>query len=141
MKIINRKAKFLYYFIDYYIAGIQLFGTEVKSIKQNKVSLEDSFCQIKNGELYSLNMYIAEYKFGNYYNHDTKRTRKLLLNKKELKKINKKLINPGLTIIPIELFISSTNYIKMKIVLAKGKKKYDKREILRKKEFIREVKY
>ncbi|WP_185869820.1 SsrA-binding protein SmpB [Blattabacterium cuenoti] len=139
MSIINRKAKFQYYFLDYYIAGIQLFGTEVKSIRQKTVNITESFCQMKNGELYSINMYISEYKFGTNFNHSSRRERKLLLNKKELIKINKKLKTSGLTIIPIELFFNEKGYVKMKIVLAKGKKIYDKREFLRKKDSIREI--
>ncbi|WP_185861482.1 SsrA-binding protein SmpB [Blattabacterium cuenoti] len=138
MSILNRRARFLYHFIEYYIAGIQLLGTEVKSIRQNKVNIMESFCQMKHGELYSINMYIDEYKFGTNCNHSSKRERKLLLKKQELIRINKKLKNPGLTLIPIELFIKG--YIKMRIVLAKGKKTHDKRESLRKKDFFREIK-
>ncbi|WP_185849498.1 SsrA-binding protein SmpB [Blattabacterium cuenoti] len=140
MLILNRKARFRYHFMEYYIAGIQLLGTEVKSIRQNKVNIMESFCQMKDGELYSINMYIAEYKFGTNCNHSSRRERKLLLKKQELIKINKKLKNTGLTLIPIELFFNDKGYIKMKIVLAKGKKIYDKREYLRKKDLFREVK-
>nr|UCJ03867.1 SsrA-binding protein [Blattabacterium sp.] len=125
--------------MEYYISGIQLFGTEVKSIRQNKVNIMESFCQMRYGELYSINMYVAEYKFGTNWNHSSRRERKLLLKKQELIKINKKLKNPGLTLIPIELFFNDKGYIKMKIVLAKGKKTYDKRESLRKKDFFREI--
>ncbi|WP_185877037.1 SsrA-binding protein SmpB [Blattabacterium cuenoti] len=139
MSILNRKAKFQYHFLEYYIAGIQLLGTEMKSIRQHKVSLSESFCQMTNGELYSINMYISEYKFGTNCNHSSRRQRKLLLKKKELKKINKKLKNKGLTIIPVELFINNKGYAKLKIVLAKGKKIYDKRESLRKRDSIREI--
>ncbi|WP_185850587.1 SsrA-binding protein SmpB [Blattabacterium cuenoti] len=135
--IINRKAKFQYYLLEEYVAGIQLLGTEVKSIRENKVSINESFCQLKNGELYSINMYVSEYKFGTSRNHSSKRERKLLLNKKELIKIEKKLYNPGITIIPIELFFNNKGYVKMKIALAKGKKIYDKRESLRKKDLLR----
>ncbi|WP_185871287.1 SsrA-binding protein SmpB [Blattabacterium cuenoti] len=135
--IINRKAKFQYSLLEEYVAGIQLLGTEVKSIRENKVSINESFCQLKNGELYSINMYVSEYKFGTSCNHSSKRERKLLLNKKELIKIEKKLYNPGITIIPIELFFNKKGYVKMKIALAKGKKIYDKRESLRKKDLLR----
>ncbi|WP_238783893.1 SsrA-binding protein SmpB [Blattabacterium cuenoti] len=138
--IVNRKARFKYHFLEYYVAGIELLGTEVKSIKKKKVNITESFCKIINGELFSVNMYIAEYEFGKINNHEPNRIRKLLLNKKELIRINKKLINPGITIIPIELFFSKKGYIKMKIVLAKGKKDYDKREILKKKYLTREMK-
>ncbi|ACY40411.1 SsrA-binding protein [Blattabacterium sp. (Blattella germanica) str. Bge] len=140
MSILNRKARFQYHFLEYYVAGIQLFGTEVKSVRQNKVNIVDSFCQMQNGELYSIGMYIAEYKFGTNWNHSSRRQRKLLLNKKELKKINKKLKDTGLTIVPIELFFNDKGYVKMKIVLAKGKKTYDKRESLRKRDSLREIK-
>ncbi|WP_185858164.1 SsrA-binding protein SmpB [Blattabacterium cuenoti] len=140
MSISNKKAKFRYHFLEYYIVGIQLFGTEVKSIRQNKANIMESFCQMKNGELYSINMFIDKYNFGTNYNHSIKRERKLLLKKQELIRINKKLNQPGVTMIPIELFINKKGYIKMKIVLAKGKKIYDKRESLRKKDFLRETK-
>ncbi|WP_185870697.1 SsrA-binding protein [Blattabacterium cuenoti] len=140
MSILNRKARFQYKFIEEYIAGIQLFGTEVKAIKQNKANITESFCQIKNGELYSMNMYISEYKFGTYNNHQSRRERKLLLNKKELMRIEKKLKIPGLTVIPTKLFINDRGYIKLQIVLAKGKKIYDKRESIRKKDILRELK-
>ncbi|WP_185863454.1 SsrA-binding protein SmpB [Blattabacterium cuenoti] len=139
MSILNRKAKFKYHFIEHYIAGIQLFGTEVKSIRQNKANIMESFCQIKHGELYSINMYIDEYKFGTNWNHSIRRERKLLLKKQELIRINKKLKDPGLTLIPIELFFNDKGYIKLKIVLAKGKKTHDKRESLRKKDFLKEI--
>ncbi|WP_341660615.1 SsrA-binding protein SmpB [Blattabacterium cuenoti] len=139
MSILNRKARFKYHFLEHYVSGIQLFGTEVKSIRQNKANIMESFCQMRHGELYSINMYIAEYKFGTNWNHSSRRERKLLLKKQELIKINKKLKNPGLTLIPIELFFNDKGYIKMKIVLAKGKKTYDKREFLRKKDFFREI--
>ncbi|WP_185853545.1 SsrA-binding protein [Blattabacterium cuenoti] len=142
MSILNRKARYQYHFLEYYTAGIQLLGTEVKSIRQKKVNIMDSFCQMKHGELYSMNMYIAEYKFGTNCNHSSRRERKLLLNKKELTKLDKKLKNKGegLTIVPIELFINNKGYIKVKIVLAKGKKIYDKRESLRERDSLRDIK-
>ncbi|AGD98282.1 SsrA-binding protein [Blattabacterium sp. (Blatta orientalis) str. Tarazona] len=122
MSIINRKARFQYKYIEEYIAGIQLFGTEVKSIRLNQANITDSFCQIKNGELYSINMYIAEYKFGTNWNHQSKRDRKLLLTKKELIRIEKKLKEPGLTLIPTKLFFSDKGYIKVQIFWQKEKK-------------------
>ncbi|WP_185851184.1 SsrA-binding protein [Blattabacterium cuenoti] len=140
MSIINRKAKFNYRYIEGYIAGIQLFGTEVKSIKRNMVNITESFCQIKNGELYSINMDIAKYQFGTNFNHDRKRERKLLLTKKELVRIEKKLKIPGITIIPTKLFVNNKGYIKVQIFLVKGKKKYDKRESIKKRDFLREMK-
>lgn len=136
MSIYNRKYKFQYHLIDNYIAGIQLHGSEVKSIRQKKVNISESFCKIKNGELYSINMYIEKYKYA--YDFDSfspRRDRKLLLTKKELKKISKKLINnPTYTIIPIKIFFNKNGYAKMKISIAKGRKIYDKREYIRKKD-------
>ncbi|WP_185874044.1 SsrA-binding protein SmpB [Blattabacterium cuenoti] len=140
MSILNRKARFQYHFLENYIAGIQLFGPEVKSIRQNKVNITESYCQIKNGELYSINMYIAEYQNNKFLNSKNRRERKLLLTKKELIKIEKKLKIPGLTIIPIKLFFSKKGYVKVKICLAKGKTIYDKREYIRKRDFRREDK-
>ncbi|WP_185856384.1 SsrA-binding protein SmpB [Blattabacterium cuenoti] len=139
MSILNRKSKFKYNFLDEYVAGIQLLGHEVKAIRQNQANITESFCQIKNGELYSINMDISEYKFGTNWNHQSRRERKLLLNKKELKRIEKKLKDPGLTVIPTKLFINNKGYVKLKIVLAKGKKVYDKREYIRKKDIFREL--
>ncbi|WP_185865202.1 SsrA-binding protein SmpB [Blattabacterium cuenoti] len=140
MSIINRKAKYKFHLYNYYIAGIQLLGSEVKSIRKNKVNISESFCQIKNGELYSINMYIEKYEFVFDPNYSTNRDRKLLLNKNELLKINKKLLNPGITIIPIEIFFNKNGYAKMKIAIAKGKKNHDKRESIKKRESIRDVK-
>lgn len=139
MSIINRKARFQYKYIEEYIAGIQLFGTEVKSIRLNQANITDSFCQIRNGELYSINMYIAEYKFGTNWNHQSKRDRKLLLTKKELIRIEKKMKEPGFTLIPTKLFFSDKGYIKVQIFLAKGKKIYDKRESIRNRDIHREL--
>lgn len=139
MSIINRKARFQYRCIEKYVAGIQLLGTEVKSIRLNKANITDSFCQIINGELYSINMYIAEYKFGTNCNHKSRRDRKLLLTKKELIRIEKKLKEPGLTLIPTKLFFSDKGYIKVQVFLAKGKKIYDKRESIRNRDIHREL--
>ncbi|AER40451.1 MAG: SsrA-binding protein SmpB [Flavobacteriales bacterium] len=139
MSIINKKARFQYQFLEEYIAGIQLLGTEVKSIRQNRANITESFCQIKNGELYSINMYIAEYQLG--INHKSKRERKLLLTKKELMRIEKKLKEPGFTIIPTKLFFNDKGYAKVQIFLSKGKKIYDKREFIRKRDLLREEKF
>ncbi|HEX9232761.1 MAG TPA: SsrA-binding protein SmpB [Blattabacteriaceae bacterium] len=128
----NRKASFEYEFIEEYIAGIQLLGTEIKSIRQNKASLSESFCKIKNGELYAINIYISEYRAD--VNHLPNRDRKLLLKKKELIKISKKSEKSGLTIIPNKLFINQKGYAKLQIFLAKGRKIYDKREVIKKRE-------
>ncbi|WP_185873484.1 SsrA-binding protein SmpB [Blattabacterium cuenoti] len=137
MNIINRKARFQYYLLDFYIAGIQLFGEEVKSIRNRKVNISESFCQIKNQEMYIINLYIEKYKFGS--NDYTKRERKLLLKKRELIKISKKLINPKITIIPVEIFFKKKRFVKIKIYIAKGKKMYDKRKSKKNKELIEEI--
>ncbi|SFD03985.1 SsrA-binding protein SmpB [Algibacter pectinivorans] len=132
INIQNKKARFLYEILDKYTAGIVLTGTEIKSIRSSKASIAESFCEFsENGELFVVNMTIQEYAFGNYYNHKPKATRKLLLNKKELKKLNKEVQNSGLTIIPLRLFINDKGYAKLDIALAKGKKLFDKRETIK----------
>ncbi|GAA4945398.1 SsrA-binding protein SmpB [Algibacter agarivorans] len=132
INIQNKKARFLYEILDKYTAGIVLTGTEIKSIRSSKASIAESFCEFsENGELFVVNMTIQEYAFGNYYNHKPKATRKLLLNKKELKKLNKEVQNTGLTIIPLRLFINDKGFAKLDIALAKGKKIFDKRETIK----------
>lgn len=139
INIRNKRASFDYEFVEEYIAGIQLFGTEIKSIRAGKASLVDSHCFFIRGELWVKGMHIAEYKFGSYYNHIEKRERKLLLNKKELEKLERKTKETGLTIIPYRLFINQKGFAKLKIALAKGKKTYDKRESLKQKDHKREI--
>ena len=132
INIQNKKARFLYEILDKYVAGLVLTGTEIKSIRSGKASIVESFCEFNHrGELFVINMNIEEYAFGNYYNHRPKAERKLLLNKKELKKLNKEVQNTGLTIIPLRLFINERGFAKMEIALAKGKKLYDKRETIK----------
>ncbi|MEP1487366.1 MAG: SsrA-binding protein SmpB [Algibacter sp.] len=132
INIQNKKARFLYEILDKYTAGIVLSGTEIKSIRSSKASIAESFCEFNEaGELFVINATIEEYAFGNYYNHRPKAERKLLLNKKELKKLNKEVQNTGLTIIPLRLFINDKGYAKLEIALAKGKKLYDKRETIK----------
>lgn len=132
INIQNKKAHFQYEILDKYTAGIVLRGTEIKSIRQSKASIAESFCEFNDkGELFLINATIEEYAFGNYYNHKPKAERKLLLNKKELKKLQKDLQNKGLTIIPLRLFINEKGYAKVIIALAKGKKLYDKRETIK----------
>ncbi len=132
INIQNKKARFQYEILDKYIAGIVLTGTEIKSIRSSKASIAESFCEFNDrGELFVINATIEEYAFGNYYNHRPKAERKLLLNKKELKKLNKDSQNKGLTIIPLRLFINDRGYAKLEIALAKGKKLYDKRETIK----------
>lgn len=132
INIQNKKARFQYEILDKYIAGIVLTGTEIKSIRSGKASITESFCEFsEKGELFVVNMTIQEYAFGNYYNHKPKATRKLLLNKKELKRLGKEVQNTGLTIIPLNLFINDKGFAKLNIALAKGKKLFDKRETIK----------
>lgn len=140
INIQNKKVKFEYHILDSYIAGIQLLGMEIKSIRNNRVIISDSFCKIINNEIYVLNMYIHCYNtIINKYN--PKRERKLLLKKKEIIKLNKGLKKLGLTIVPYKLFINSSGFAKLKIVLAKGKKLYDKRKYIRDRDIKRENYY
>ncbi|MFA5620497.1 MAG: SsrA-binding protein SmpB [Weeksellaceae bacterium] len=139
INIRNKKAAFEYELLERFDAGIQLFGTEIKAIRMGKASITESFCQFKDGELYIINMYIAEYDWGSYYNHKTRRERKLLLKKKELKKLERKTKETGLTIVPINLYINEKGLAKVAISLARGKKMYDKRETLKKKDLKRDL--
>lgn len=138
MILINKKAKFNYFFEDTFIAGISLLGSEVKSIRKNNVSFNDAFCYFPNDNtIFVKNLHIAEYKEATLQNHDPLRERQLLLNKKELKKIKKGIERQGYTLIPIELFINKAGFIKLKIALAKGKKQYDKRETIKERDLER----
>jgi len=134
----NRKASFEYAFIDKYIAGMQLTGTEIKSIREGKALINDAYCAFLNGELWVRNIHIAEYINGSFYNHVPTRDRKLLLHKNELKKLELKLKDKGLTVIPLQLFINEKGWAKLEIALAKGKKTYDKREDIKKRDLERE---
>lgn len=132
VNILNKKAKFQYEILDKYTAGIVLTGTEIKSIRDSKASIAESFCEFNDrGELFVINMTIQEYVFGNYYNHKPKAERKLLLNRRELKKLEKEVNTSGLTIIPLRLFINERGLAKLDIALAKGKKLYDKRDTIK----------
>jgi SsrA-binding protein len=139
LTIRNKKASFEYSFLTSYKAGIMLTGTEVKAIREGKATLSDSFCIFENGELWLKNMHISEYKQGSYNNHEPKRMRKLLLNKSELQKIQSKLKEKGTTIIPIQLFFNERGIAKVEIALARGKKMFDKREDIKKKDIEREI--
>ena len=139
VEIKNKKAKYEYEFLEIFTAGIQLFGTEIKSIRNNKASIAEAYAVMVKNELFIRNMYIADYENGGHFNHESKRDRKLLLNKLELSKINKKIKNKGLTIIPTRLFISKNGWAKINIAVAKGKKIYDKREDLKTKDIKREI--
>jgi SsrA-binding protein len=135
----NRKASFEYSFIDKFLAGIQLTGTEIKSIREGKANINEGFCVFNHNELYIRNMHIAHYFNGTYNNVEEKRDRKLLLNRTELSKLQNKLKDQGLTIVPLRLFINEKGYAKLEIALAKGKKLFDKREDIKKKDTEREM--
>lgn len=137
MEIKNKKAYFDYEIIKEYEAGIELKGTEIKAIRNGSVSLKDSFARLKNEEVYVINMYIAKYEQGNIFNHEERRERKLLLHKKEIKKIKEAITQDGYSLIPLRLYFKK-NYVKLLIGVAKGKKLYDKRESLKKKDLERE---
>jgi len=139
IEIKNRRASFEYSFIDTFTAGMVLMGTEIKSIRQGKANLTDSYCLFFQGELYVRNMHISKYDEGTHFNHDTLRDRKLLLSKRELGKLQKELKNVGLTIIPTRLFISDNGYAKLNFALAKGKKSFDKRDDIKEKDVKREM--
>ena len=139
VNILNKKARFTYDLLDSYVAGIVLTGTEIKSIRESKASIAESFCEFNlRGELFVINMTIQEYDFGNHYNHAPKAERKLLLNKKELKKLEKEVKNSGLTIVPLKLFINDKGFAKLRISLAKGKKLFDKRQVKKSRDWNRE---
>ena len=132
VNIQNKRARFEYELLDEYTAGIVLTGTEIKSLRNSKASIAESFCEFnESGELFTVNMNIDEYAFGTRFNHRPKAQRKLLLNKKELKKLYKEVKNSGLTIVPLRLFINDKGFAKLRIALAKGKKLFDKRETIK----------
>jgi len=132
INIKNRKARFEYELLDTYVAGIVLAGTEIKSIRGGKASIAQSFCEFNDkGELFVINMQVDEYSHASHFNHRPKAERKLLLNRRELKKLQKEVSSSGLTIIPLNLFINDRGLAKVKIALAKGKKLYDKRETIK----------
>lgn len=140
IRIKNRKAKFQYELLDKYTAGIVLSGTEIKSIREGKASIAESFCEFNDkGELFVINMTVEEYQFGTHYNHLPKAERKLLLNSGELKRLEKDISTKGLTIIPTLLFINDRGLAKLEIALAKGKKLYDKRDTIRDRESKRKL--
>jgi SsrA-binding protein len=135
----NKKASHDYEFLEKFIAGIKLTGTEIKSIRLGKATITDSYCFFSNGELFIRGMHIAEYWWGNLNNHDPLRERKLLLKARELRKIERKIKETGLTIIVIKVFINDRGLAKAEIAIAKGKKEYDKRETLKRKDAAREM--
>jgi len=137
--ILNKRARFDYEILDKYNAGIVLTGTEIKSIRLGKASIAESFCEFHNHELFLINATIKEYLYGTHYNHKAKSERKLLLNKKELKKLNKDSDNKGLTIVPLRLYTNEKGLAKIEIALCRGKKNYDKRETLKEKDTKRDI--
>ena len=139
VQIHNKKSSFEYFFIDIYTAGIVLTGTEIKSIRMGKASLADSYCYIHNGEIWVKGMSISPYFYGSYNNHETKRDRKLLLNKREIRRLMEDTRQPGFTIVPILLFIDDKGRAKLDIALARGKKEYDKRQTMKAREDRREM--
>lgn len=140
MEILNRKARFNYFIIDEIEAGIELKGTEIKSIRNGKASIEDAYARIKNREVFLTNMFIAKYEEGNRFNHDERRERKLLLHKSEIIKLSKKLELDNYTLVPLKLYFKK-NHAKILLGLCKGKKLYDKRETIKKRALERENRY
>lgn len=137
--IVNRRAGFEYHMVQKYTAGMVLTGTEIKSIREGHVNITDAFCFIKDGELFIRNMHISVWKQGSYHNHDPLRVRKLLLKRVELKKIKAKAIEKGFTIIATKLYLSESGYAKIEIAVAQGKKNFDKREDIKKRDISREI--
>lgn len=139
VNIRNKKASFEYFFVDTFTAGIVLTGTEIKSIRMGKASLVDTFCYINNGEIWVKGMNISPYFYGSYNNHESKRDRKLLLNKREIRNLQEATKQVGFTIVPTLLFIDDHGRAKLDIALARGKKEFDKRQTLKEKEDRREM--
>ena len=140
MEILNRKARFNYFIIDEIETGIELKGTEIKSIRNGKASIEDAYARIKNREVFLTNMFIAKYEEGNIFNHDERRERKLLLHKSEIVKLSKKLELDNYTLVPLKFYFKK-NHAKILLGLCKGKKLYDKRETIKKRDLERENRY
>ncbi len=139
MEILNRKAKYDYELLEKFEAGISLTGTEIKSIRKGNANLKDSYAQVKNNEVYIINMFISPYKEGNIFNSDERRTRKLLLHKKEIKKINDKISIKGLTLIPTKIYFKNGK-AKVELYIARGKHTYDKKETIKQRDIDREMK-
>lgn len=139
INIKNKKARFEYEILDKYVAGIKLAGTEIKSIREGKASITESFCEFQNHELFVINMTVQEYSHATHFNHNPKSARKLLLQRRELRKLEKEVKNSGLTIVPLRVFINDRGLAKMQIALAKGKKLYDKRETIKDRESKRRL--
>ena len=139
INIKNKRASFEYQLLEKYVAGIVLTGSEIKSIREGKVSLQEAYCDFMGNELFIKQMNIARYKQASYNNHEPLRERKLLLNRKELKKLKKKLDEKGLTLVPLRMFINDRGLAKVEIALGKGKKLYDKRESIKERDVKRDI--
>ena len=139
ISIKNKRATFDYELLDTFTAGIVLTGTEIKSIRQGKVSLVDTFCIVEKGEVWVKNMYIAEYFYGTYNNHNARRDRKLLLNRKEIRKLESAIRTSGFTVVPTRLFINDKGLAKLIVAIARGKKEYDKRNSIKDRDDKREM--
>jgi SsrA-binding protein len=139
LNIRNKRAKFEYHLLDTYVAGIKLAGTEIKSIRNGKASILEAYCVVSNGEVFIRNMHISEYENASFYTHRTRGDRKLLLNRKEIQKIERFLLSKGNTLIPLKLFLSDKGWVKMEIACAQGKKLHDKRQDLKEKDDRREM--
>lgn len=139
VEIVNRKAAFEYHFMAEFEAGIMLTGTEIKSIRAGEANLKDAYCVFRKGELFVKSLFIAEYKYGTYNNHETRRTRKLLLHRQELKKLERKVKEKGNTIVPHRLYISERGIVKLAIQLSQGKKSFDKRATIKERESKRDL--
>lgn len=139
LHIVNKRASFEYHLTQRYEAGMVLTGTEIKSIRNGQVNLTDAFCFLKDDDLFVRNMHISIWKQGSYYNHEPLRVRKLLLKKAELKKIRAKAIEKGFTIVPVRLFLAESGYAKLEIAVAQGKKSFDKRDDIKKRDIARSI--
>jgi SsrA-binding protein len=139
IEIVNKKARYEYHFLQSFEAGITLVGTEVKSIKAGNANLSDAYCLFINDELIIKSMFVAEYKFGNLNNHETRRDRKLLLRRQELKKLDRRVREKGLTIVPYKIYLSERGFIKLEIALAQGKKSFDKRQTIKEKDLKKDM--
>ena len=139
VEISNRRAAFNYQLLETYVAGIVLKGTEIKALREGAGSLNEAFCYLRDGELFIKNFHIAEYSHGNLMNHELLRLRKLLLTKRELTKIDTKVREKGISIVPVRLFLSERGFAKLEIALGRGKKSFDKRETIKQKDSKREM--
>ena len=141
VNIRNKRASYEYEFLDKYVAGIMLKGTEIKSIREGKVNLQDGYCYFNGEEIFVKNIHISHYEQGSHFNHEPTRERKLLLNKREIRKLKQKSAEKGLTIIPVRLFTNDRGLAKLEIALARGKKIHDKRQSIKEKDLQRELKH